>query len=143
MQFDGTSATHRHFVTLCLRVFSVEACIYCSRLGHQFGAMCTMRTKSHSNPKAPSPSTTFSCRWCSSICLLPKRLQVPLDLHICRPLYIKSCENGAIHDTSILVDGDRGPQRVNMNWSGSHKNTRLTAPHRLDLGLTDCSCNGY
>jgi hypothetical protein len=23
MQFDGTSATHRHFVTLCLRVLSV------------------------------------------------------------------------------------------------------------------------
>ena len=30
MQFDGTSATHCHFVALCLSVLSVEARIHCA-----------------------------------------------------------------------------------------------------------------
>jgi len=54
IQFDGTSATHRHFVTLCLSV-------YVSRLVYPVRNWCTPKKRLHTKPRWLTPCFLNRC----------------------------------------------------------------------------------
>jgi len=59
MQFDGTSATHRHFLALCLSVLSVDARIHCFP-GHHLFIEQVAGSKPRKKPRITETNEHFS-----------------------------------------------------------------------------------